>query len=286
MTVEFWIIQSFNGVSYGALLFLLASGLSLIFGVMRIVNLAHGSYFLLGGYFGLTTAWSGGGFPLALVSGALAVALIGVGMERLFLRRLERQELAQVLLTMGFALIFQDLALLLWGGDPYTIPAPRWLAGSLRAGVLVFPLYRIFICAVAASVALALWALLEKTRAGAAIRAAVDDREMAQGVGIRVPVLSAGVFALGASLAGLAGVVGGGFIGVYPGVDFEILPYAFVVVIVGGLGSLRGAIVGSLLVGVVDNFGKALFPELSYFTLFAPMAAVLALRPTGLFGKA
>lgn len=284
--MEFWIIQSFNGVSYGALLFLLASGLSLIFGVMRIVNLAHGSYFLLGGYFGLTTAWSGGSFPLALVSGALAVALIGVGMERLFLRRLERQELAQVLMTMGFALIFQDLALLLWGGDPYTIPVPKWLAGSLRTGVLVFPLYRIFICAVAASVALALWALLEKTRAGAAIRAAVDDREMAQGVGIRVPVLSAGVFALGACLAGLAGVVGGGFIGVYPGVDFEILPYAFVVVIVGGLGSLRGAIVGSLLVGVVDNFGKALFPELSYFTLFAPMAAVLALRPTGLFGKA
>jgi branched-chain amino acid transport system permease protein len=132
----------------------------------------------------------------------------------------------------------------------------------------------------------ALWLFLEKTRAGATIRATVDDWEMAQGVGIHVPIVSMGVFGLGACLAGLGGVVGGGFIGVYPGVDFEILPYAFVVVIVGGLGSLQGVIVGSLLVGLMDNFGKALFPELSYFTLFAPMAVILALRPTGLFGKA
>ena len=283
--MEFWVTQAFNGISYGALLFLLASGLSLIFGVMRIVNLAHGSYFLLGGYVGLTTVWQTKSFPLALVSGAVAVALIGVAMERLFLRRLKKQVLAQVLMTMGFALIFQDLALLIWGGDPYTIAVPAFLSGSLRAGVVVFPIYRMFIIVSASAVAIALWLFLENTRAGATIRAAVDDGEMAQGVGINVPFVSMGVFALGAFLAALGGVVGGGFIGVYPGVDFEILPYAFVVVIVGGLGSLQGAIVGSLMVGLLDNFGKALFPELSYFTLFAPMAVILAVRPTGLFGK-
>jgi branched-chain amino acid transport system permease protein len=283
--MEFWVTQAFNGISYGALLFLLASGLSLIFGVMRIVNLAHGSYFLLGGYVGLTTVWKTTSFPLALVSGSLAVALIGIGMERLFLRRLKQQVLAQVLMTMGFALIFQDLALLIWGGDPYTIPVPAWLSGAIRAGVIVFPIYRLFIILAACVVGAALWLFLENTRAGATIRAAVDDGEMAQGVGINVPKVSMAVFALGAFLAALGGVVGGGFIGVYPGVDFEVLPYAFVVVIVGGLGSLQGAIVGSLMVGLLDNFGKALFPELSYFTLFAPMAIILALRPTGLFGR-
>ncbi|MEK7443542.1 MAG: branched-chain amino acid ABC transporter permease [candidate division NC10 bacterium] len=284
--MEFWVIQTFNGLSYGALLFLLASGLSLIFGVMRIVNLAHGSYFLLGGYVGLSVVWRTGSFALALLGGGLAIALVGVAMERLFLQRLHGQVLGQVLMTMGFALIFQDLALLIWGGDPYSLPAPAWLVGSLRAGALVFPVYRLFVIAVAVAIAVALWLFLERTRAGAVIRAAVDDEEMARGVGINVAGVSMGVFGLGAFLAALGGVVGGGFIGVYPGSDFEILPYAFVVVIVGGLGSLKGAIVGSLLVGLLDNFGKALFPELSYFTLFAPMAVILALRPTGLFGRA
>jgi branched-chain amino acid transport system permease protein len=163
---------------------------------------------------------------------------------------------------------------------------PKFLGGAFRAGVLVFPVYRFFIIGVAVAVSVALWFVLEKTRVGATIRATVDDSEMAQGIGINVPAVSMGVFALGAALAALGGVVGGGFIGVYPGVDFEVLPYAFVVVIVGGLGSLEGVIVGSLLVGLLDNFGKALFPELSYFTLFAPMAVILAVKPTGLFGRA
>jgi branched-chain amino acid transport system permease protein len=284
--MEFWLTEAFNGVSYGAMLFLLASGLSLIFGVMRIVNLAHGSYFLLGGYVGLTTATRTGSFALALLAGAGAVAVVGVAMERGFLRRLQRQSLAQVLMTMGFALVFQDLGLLVWGGDPHTIPVPAALARSVQVGPVLVPLYRAFIIAVSLVVGLALWLFLERTRAGASIRATVDDGEMAQGVGVNVPLVTAGVFALGAFLAALGGVVGGGFIGVYPGLDFEVLPYAFVVVIVGGLGSFPGVVVGSLAVGLLDNFGKALFPELSYFTLFAPMALVLALRPTGLFGKA
>jgi len=286
VSTEFWIAQSFNGISYGALLFLLASGLSLIFGVMRIVNLAHGSYFMLGGYVGLTVAVRTRSFTLAMLAGAVAIGLVGVGMERLFLRRLRSEVLGQVLLTIGFALIFQDVALLIWGGDPYTVPIPAALTGSVRVAGAVFPIYRIFIVGVAIVVGLGLWLVLDRTRVGAMIRAAVDDAEMAQGVGINVPRVSLAVFALGAALAALGGVIGGGFLGVYPGADFEVLPYAFVVVIVGGLGSLPGAVAGSLLVGLLDNFGKALFPELSYFTLFAPMALILALRPTGLFGRA
>jgi branched-chain amino acid transport system permease protein len=283
--MEFWVTQAFNGVSYGALLFLLAGGLSLIFGMMRIVNMTHGSYYLLGGYVGLTVIWRGGPFVLAILAGALAIAAVGIGEWNAFLRRLAGQELGQVLTTMGFALIFQDLGLIIWGGDPYTIPVPRALSGAFQLGDLYFPVYRVFIVVVAAAIAVVLWLVVERTRIGAKMRATVDDAEMARGVGIDVPRISLGVFALGASLAAVAGVVAGGFVGVYPGADFEILPYAFVVVIVGGMGSLKGAVVGSLMVGLLDNFGKALFPELSYFTLFAPMAAILAVRPTGLFGQ-
>jgi branched-chain amino acid transport system permease protein len=284
--MEFWVLQIFNGVSYGALLFLLAGGLSLIFGMMRIVNMTHGSYYLLGGYVGLSVIWRGGPFALAILLGALAIAVIGLAEWNAFLRRLAGQELGQVLTTMGFALIFQDLALLVWGGDPYTIPVPALLSGAFELGHLYFPVYRVFMVAVATTVAVLMWLVLERTRVGAQMRATVDDPEMARGVGIDVPRISFGVFALGASLAAVAGVVAGGFVGVYPGADFEILPYAFVVVIVGGMGSLKGALLGSLMVGLLDNFGKALFPELSYFTLFAPMAAILAVRPTGLFGRA
>src|SRR5206468_3882532 len=210
MRSDFWILQTFNGLTYGALLFLLASGLSLIFGVMRVVNLAHGSYFMLGGYIGLSTVWRTGSFATALVAGAVGVGLIGIGMERLFLRRLPGQTLGQVLMTIGFALIFQDLALLIWGGDPYTIPTPARLSGVVRLGGLTFPTYRIFIVAVALVIGLALWLALERTRLGATIRAAVDDAEMARGAGINVPIVSLGVFALRACLAGLGGVIGAG----------------------------------------------------------------------------
>ena len=282
--MDFWISQLFNGVSYGALLFLLAGGLSLIFGMMRIVNMTHGSYYLLGGYVALTTIWRTGSFILAVLVGALAISLVGIAEWNAFLKRLSGQELGQVLTTMGFALIFQDLALVLWGGDPYTIPVPALLSGSYVVGTLYFRVYRIFIIAVALFVALVLWLALERTRIGAMIRATVDDPEMARGVGINVFLISMAVFALGATLAALAGVVAGGFVGVYPGADFEILLLAFVVVIIGGLGSLKGAFVGALLVGLLDTFGKARFPELAMFTIFAPMALILAVRPTGLFG--
>lgn len=283
--MQFWVIQVFNGVSYGALLFLLASGLSLIFGVMRIVNLAHGSYFLLGGYVALTVIWTTGSWLLALPVSALAVAGLGVLMERIFLRRLGNEALRQVLLTVGFALLFQQAALDIWGGDNMDISAPETLDWSLISGTLFFPVYRMFMIGMACLTGVVLWLVLDKTRMGAMVRAAVDDPEMARGVGIDTSRVSLAIFALGAFLAALGGVIGGAFIGIYPGLDFEILPLSFAVVIIGGLGSLRGAVVGSLVVGLMDNFGKALFPEVSYFTLYAPMAIILAVKPTGLFGR-
>ena len=284
--MEFWVTQLFNGVSYGALLFLLAGGLSLIFGMMRIVNMTHGSHYLLGCYVAVTLMAYTGSYVVALLSAAVVIALLGIIEWDRFLKGLSGQELAQVLTTMGLALIFQDLALITWGGDPYNVRVPALLSGRYQLGMFFFPVYRVFIIVVAAAVAVILWLVLERTRAGAQMRAAVDDAEMARGVGINVSRLSLGVFALGAALAAVAGVVAGGFLGVYPGADFEILSYAFVVVIVGGMGSLKGALIGSVMVGLLDNFGKALLPELSYFTLFAPMAAILAIRPTGLFGRA
>ena len=285
MGAEFWLIQIFNGVSYGALLFLLASGLTLIFGVMRIVNLAHGAYFLLGGYVALSVIWASGSWLLALPAAALAIALVGLAMERLFLRPLGFDPLRQVLLTVGFAFLFQQAALDIWGGDNLIINPPAALTQSWVVGGLHLPVYRAFMIATALAIGLALWLAMEKTRVGAVVRAAVDDAEMARGVGIDTSRVSMFIFALGAFLAALGGVIGGAFLGIYPGLDFEVLPIAFAVVIIGGMGSLTGAAVGSLLVGLADNFGKALFPELAYFSLYAPMVLILAIKPTGLLGR-
>ena len=283
--MTFWVLQTFNGVSYGALLFLLGSGLSLIFGVMRIVNLAHGSYFLIGGYIALSVIWRTGIWALALPAAALAVAALGLLMERIFLRPIGFDPLRQVLLTVGFAFLFQQAALDIWGGDNFDIAAPPALTQSIVLGGFYLPVYRMFMIAVALTIGVALWLAMEKTRMGAAVRATVDDAQMAAGVGIDTSRISMLIFALGAALAALGGVIGGAFLGVYPGLDFQILPIAFAVVIIGGMGSLTGAAIGALIVGLADNFGKALFPEVSYFTLYAPMALLLAVRPTGLFGR-
>lgn len=285
MDTRFWLIQIFNGVSYGALLFLLASGLTLIFGVMRIINLAHGAYFLLGGYVALTVIWTTGSWLAALPAAALAVAAIGLGMERVFLRPLGFQPLRQVLLTVGFAFLFQQAALDIWGGDNLIIEPPHLLTQSVVVAGLYLPVYRIFMIGLAVVIGFTLWLTMEKTRVGAVVRAAVDDAEMARGVGIDTSRVSMFIFALGAFLAALGGVIGGAFLGIYPGLDFEVLPIAFAVVIIGGMGSLAGAAVGSLLVGLADNFGKALFPEIAYFSLYAPMVLILAVKPTGLLGR-
>ncbi len=282
---QFWLIQAFNGISYGALLFLVGSGLSLIFGVMRIVNLAHGSYFLLGGYVALTVIWTTGSWALAIPVAAVSIAVLGLVMERVFLRPLGFDPLRQVLLTVGFAFLFQQAALDIWSGNPFDINPPAALSRSIAVDGLHLPVYRIFMIVVAIVIGLSLWLVMEKTRLGATIRATVDDAEMARGVGINTSLISTLIFGLGAFLAALGGVIGGAFLGVYPGLDFEMLPIAFAVVIIGGMGSLGGAAIGALIVGLADNFGKALFPEVSYFTLYAPMALILAVRPTGLFGR-
>jgi len=285
MNTQFWVVQAFNGISYGALLFLVGSGLSLIFGVMRIVNLSHGAYFLWGGYIALSVIHATGSWALSIPIAALAVAVIGMAMERIFLRPLGFDPLRQVLLTVGFAFLFQQGALDIWGGNNMDINPPAFLTQSLVIGGVYLPVYRMFMIGTALAIGIVLWLVMEKTRMGAAVRATVDDAQMARGVGIDTNLVSMSIFALGAFLAALGGVIGGAFLGIYPGLDFEMLPLAFAVVIIGGMGSLGGAAIGALAVGLADNFGKALFPEVSYFTLYAPMVLILAIKPTGLFGR-
>ena len=283
--MRFWVFQLLNGLSFGMLLFLLAAGLSLIFGLMRILNLAHGSYYLLGAYVALSTVQATESLVAGALVGMATVVSLGVVMERLFLRRLPQyEELPQALLTFGFLLVVGDVSLWIWGGTPQSLPKPELLAESVSLGPFVFPTYRLFLIGFGAVIGVALWFLQERTRLGAMVRASVDDAEMAQATGVNVSLLSTVVFGLGAALAALGGIMAGPVLGIYPGADFEVLLLAFVVVIIGGLGSLKGAFVGGLLVGCLDNFGKALFPELAYFTIFAPMAAILAVRPAGLFG--
>jgi branched-chain amino acid transport system permease protein len=283
--MTFWVLQFLNGISFGMLLFLLAAGLSLIYGLLKILNLTHGSFYLLGGYVGLIVVHATGSFIMAVLVGSLAIVLLGVVMERVFLRRFHLQEMPQVLITFGFLFIFSDFAILMWGADPQTMPKPEMFSRSIQIGQFVYPSYRLFIIGFGLVVAALLWWLQDGTRFGAMIRAGVDDEETARAMGINVSILFTLVFALGAFLAALGGVMGGPIFGVYPGADFEILLFGFVVVIIGGLGSLKGALAGGLLVGLLDNFGKVFFPELALFTIFAPMVVILAVRPTGLFGR-
>jgi branched-chain amino acid transport system permease protein len=283
--MTFWIIQILNGLSFSMLLFLIASGFTLIFGLMQIINIAHGSFYLLSAYIGLTILRATGNFLLATIIASLVAAIVGIAMQSLFLRRLHMQHLQQVLLTFGFVLIIGDICLWVWGGDPLALPKPSFLKGSIEMEGIVFPLYRLFVILIGIIVAVVLWLFQEKTKLGAIVRAGVDDEEMLRGAGINIQLVFAGVFGFGAALAGMGGIIGGPFVGVFPGVDLHILPLALVVVVIGGVGSLKGAFLGSLLVGMLDNFGKALFPELSMFSLFAPMAIILAIRPSGIFGK-
>jgi branched-chain amino acid transport system permease protein len=285
MTTNFWLIQSLNSLALGGLFFLLSVGFSLIFGLMRIVNLSHGAYFMLGAYVGLTTLRMGGGFVLAILAGAATVALLGGLIERLLLRPLSGRALSQVLVTLGISFIIADACLLIWSGDPIPLPMPAILRGAVRIGAVSFPIYRITIFVLSLLVAAGIWLLMEKTRIGVMIRAGVDDMQMARGLGIPVPKLFTVVFCLGAALAGAGGVLGGPILSVYPGLDTDMLPLALVVVILGGVGSLPGALVGSFVIGFVYTFGQVLLPDYSYMILFIPMVIILAVRPRGLFGR-
>ena len=287
--MNFWIVLTVNSVTFGGLLFLLASGFSLIFGLMRIPNLTHGSLFMLGAYIGGSVVIGLFGFKmnfwLAAVLASLTVAALGALIERFLLRQLPGDQLAQVLVTLGISFMAADFCLMVWGGDPMSVATPEGLGSFARVGTAVVPMYRLAIIAIAVVVAIALWLLLDRTRLGAMIRAGVDDPDMARVVGIRVSQLFTIVFALGAGLAAFAGIIGGPILSVYPGLDQDMLPLALLVVIIGGAGSLLGSFVGSILVGFIYNFGQALLPELAYFVLFLPMLLVLLLRPQGLFGR-
>ncbi|OLD97492.1 MAG: branched-chain amino acid ABC transporter permease [Candidatus Rokuibacteriota bacterium] len=281
-----WILQALNGLSMGALLFLLASGFTLTFGLVRLVNLAHGGFYLLGGYLGLSVLRLTGNFWLGLLAGGVGIVIVSWATDRFLIRRTRDNVLGQVLLTVGVAYVIADVCLLTWGGNPLRIPQPEFARGPIDLpGGLVYPRYRFLLIVFGAVIALALGLLYHRTQLGAIIRAGVDDREMVNAVGVNIDRLFALVFGLAAFLAGLSGVAGGAFLTLYPGAEWEILAYALVVVIVGGLGSLGGAMAGSVIVGLVDAYGRWLLPEFSYFMIFGPMAILLLVRPTGLFGR-
>lgn len=284
--MNLWLILSINSITLGGLLFLLSAGFSLIFGLMKIPNLTHGSMFMLGAYLGVTCIALGLPFWAAAAAASAGVALFGGIIERFVLRRLAGAELAQVLVTLGLSFMVADVCLMQWGGDPISVDTPSALRGATLVFGLAFPIYRLAIIVIATVTAAALWGLLDRTRLGAMIRAAVDDPAMARAVGIRVSYLFTVVFAFGAGLAGFAGVIGAPILSVYPGLDQDMLPLALVVVILGGSGSLLGSLVGSFIVGLLYNFGQAMFPELAYVVLFLPMLIVLVIRPRGLFGRA
>ena len=283
--MDFVVSQTLNGLTLGTLLFLTASGLSVVIGLMRILNLSHGATFLFGGFVGMSVQVATGNFFLSVVAGIVAAAVLGWVVQRLFLAQLMGSSFRQVLLTLGIAFVVSDGILWIWGGIPRAIKPPSVLDGSVAIAGTTYPTYRLFLIALGLAAGLALWVLWERSLWGAKLRACVDDRPIAAAQGINVGAVFSAVFVIGAALAGMAGVLGGVVLGVSIGLDFQMQLLALVVVIIGGLGSLNGAFVGSMLVGLLDSFSKGSFPTLAYFTIFAPVVIILILRPQGLFGK-
>jgi branched-chain amino acid transport system permease protein len=283
--MEFFLAQLLNGLVYGMLLFLIAAGLSLIFGLMNVVSLVHGSFFMLGAFLALSIFQVTQSFWWALLLAPIPTALLGILIEMLFMRRLYgRSPLDQVLLTFGFTFVFYDVVKSIWGNDIQNLPVPDALDGVVEIGGILITQYRLFLIAFGVAVAALLWLFLDRSRLGAMVRAGVDNRAMASGLGANIPVLFTSVFGFGVALAAIGGVVAGPVLGLYPGMDADILIPAFIVIVIGGMGSLRGAFVGSLLIGIADVFGKTYAPELATFLIYFVMALVLLVRPQGLFG--
>ena len=283
--MEFLLAQLLNGLVYGMLLFLTAAGLSLIFGLMNVVSLAHGSFFMLGAFVGLTIFELTHNFWIAFVLAPIPVAVLGIAMEMLFLRPLYRRgHMDQVLLTFGFTFVFFDLVQSVWGRTVRGLSPPQALQGMVEIGVGVFSSYRLFLIGLGFAIALLLWLFLERSRLGAMVRAGVDDAAMAAGLGANIPALFSSIFGAGVALAALGGIAAGPVLGLYPGMDTDILIPAFIVIVIGGMGSLRGAFLGSLLIGIADTFGKAYMPNLALFLIYLLMAVVLLVRPQGMFG--
>ena len=293
MSVEQFVLQALNGLAIGALLFILAAGLSLVFGMLDVANLAHGAFYMLGGYLAYTVVRGSSSacfrgsldFWIALVVVPLAVGAIGFALAVTLLRPLRGKHLDQVLLTIGVAIVLADLARACWGGEVLSLPAPRGLEASIGVLGQPYPAYRLFLIAFGAALAIALWLVQERTRLGALIRAGVADSEMLAVLGVDTERLFAFTFAAGAALAGLAGVVGTPILGLAPGIDDTVLILSLVVVVIGGMGTLSGAIVGALIVGPANTFGAVLVPQFALAFIFMVMAAVLLLRPAGLLRR-
>jgi branched-chain amino acid transport system permease protein len=277
--------QAFNGLVSGSFYALLALGLAVIFGMLRVVNFAHGAFYMLGAYLAISVADASGSFVLAGVAAAAAVMVLAVALHEGLLKRLEMEPLRQVLLTFGVTLIVAETARHVWGGYPKILDTPSLLEGRVDIGVATIPTYRVFVIGVAIVLGVALGVTLARTRIGAVVRACIDDREIASSIGIDVERVFTLVFAFSGLLAGLAGAIGAPFLGAYQGVEFEVLALTLVVVVFGGLGSVLGAFLGSMVIGVINSVGTAAAPELSYFLLFGPMILILTLRPTGLLGR-
>ena len=280
-----FLIQLLNSVQYGLLLFMLAAGLTLIFGIMGVVNLAHGSFYMLGAYLAYALTSLTGSLALAIVGGAALSLLFGLALERLLFRHFyQRDHLDQVLLTFGLISIFEELRSMLWGDDVHSVPVPELLSASI---VLTenqsYPVYRLFMSGVCLLLALGLYLLISKTRLGMKIRAGAFNRDMAESLGINIKRIHAIVFALGVGLAAIAGIVAAPVASVYPNMGSQVLIMCFVVVVIGGIGSVRGALISALLVGLVDTFGKVLLPSISGMLVYMLMAAVLLWKPEGLF---
>ena len=283
-----------NGITLGALYFLVASGFTLIFGLMRNVNLAHGSLYLLGGYLGWSVGTLTGSWTIALVASFLVVALAGILIQVFLFRWMEGQDLRQTLVTIGLSIVLADLLLWGYGGDTFQVESPAWLAGPVQlpfavavrsngeAVMMTYPALRLAIFCGAVVVGVLMWLALNRTRIGMLVRAGVDDRDMLSATGVRVQLVFVMIFAFGAGLAGLAGVVGGTFQSLQPGEDTKILLSSLVVVIVGGMGSIPGAAVGALIVGIAEQFGSVYMPTYAVMLTFLIMVAVLAVRPQGL----
>jgi len=282
--MQFWVIQTLNSLALGGLLFMLSSGFALIFGLLRIANLTHGSLFMIGAYIAASVLKGGFNLVVAALVAMAVVGLIGAIIERFILRSLSGNSQGQVLATLGLSFIAADACLMIWGGDPIPINAPEMLRAPMQMFGFMFPTYRLVVLLISIICAILLYLLMERTRLGAMIRAGVDDMQMARAVGIPASQLFTIVFSLGALMAGLGGTVGGPMLNAYPGLDADMLPLALIVVILGGVGSLIGTFVASFIIGFIYTFGIALVPDLAYVILFLPMVLVIAFRPSGLFG--
>lgn len=282
------LLQILNGLQYGLLIFLAASGLTLIFGIMGIINLSHGSFYMLGAYLALTLTSLTGDIFLALLLGIPLAFLFGGALEWLLIRHLyQRDHLQQVLLTFGLILVFNELQRILWGSFPHSIPIPSYLSGSVKLfGLMSYPFYRIAVAGFCVALALAMMFVIQRTKIGRMIRAGESNREMVEVLGIDTRLLFRFVFAAGVSLAAAAGMIASPIDSVYPGIGEPVLIISFVVVVIGGIGSVKGAFVGALLIGLADAFGKVFLPGFASVMVYALMAAILVIRPGGLFGRA